>query len=80
MIDQFWDRFLIDFAKLDPSWAPFSAKDRPRGLQDPSKTPPRRFQDGPRCLQRRFGSRKTAQDASKSALEPSRPRFLTMFD
>ena len=67
-------------AKLEPCWPPFSAKDHPRGLQDPSKTPPRRFQDSPRCLQRRFGSRKTAQDASKPALEPSRPRCFTMFD
>ena len=84
-IDQFLDRFLIDFcsvldAKLVPCWPPFSAKDRPRGLQDTSKTPPRRFQDSPRCLQRRFGSPKTAQEASKPAPEPSRPRFWTIFD
>ena len=77
-IDQFWDRFLIDFgsvwgAKLEPCWPPFSAQDRPSGLQDPSKTPPRRLQDV-------FGSPKTAQEASKPAPEPSRPRFWTIFD
>ena len=74
------DRFLIDFgcalgANLEPCWQLFSARDRPRSLQDLSKTPPRRLQDGPRCIQKRLGTPKTAQDASKPALEPSRPRF-----
>ena len=44
------------------------------------KRPPRPLQDGPRCLQRRFGSPKTAQEASKPALELARPRFWMIFD
>ena len=60
-IDQFWDRFFIDFccvleAKLDPCWPPFSAQDGPRGLQDDLKTPPRRSQERPK-IQYNLGSR-----------------------
>ena len=94
-MDQFWDLFFIDlgsvleamldpcwppFSVLDPCWPPFSAKDCPRGLKDPCKTPPRHFEEVPRCIQRRFGSPKTAQHASKPAPEPSRPRFWMIFD
>ena len=51
-------------AKLEPCWPLF-----------PPKTLPRRLQDDPRCPQKSFGSPKTAQEASKPALEPSRPQF-----
>ena len=49
-IDQFWDRFFIDFccvleAKLDPCWPPFSA-------QEASKTVSRRLQDDPKSAPR----------------------------
>ena len=53
-IDQFWDRFFIDFGRvlgsnLDPCWPPRRPKTPPKPLQDASKTtqvrPPRRLQD-----------------------------------
>ena len=60
-IDQFLNRFLIDFcsvldAKLDPCWPPFSAQDGPRGLQDGLRTLPRRSQERPK-IQYNLGSR-----------------------
>ena len=61
---------------FEPSWSHVGHLSRPKTAQKASKTPPRRLQDSPRCLQRRFGSPKTAQDASK----PSRPRRLTSFE
>ena len=45
-----------------------AAQDDPRGLQDASKTPPRRSKTIPKTPQ-------MAQDASKPAPEPSRLRF-----
>ena len=56
-------------AKLEPCWPLF-----------PPKTLPRRLQDDPRCPQKSFGSPKTAQEASKPVLEPSRPRLWAIFD
>ena len=72
--DRFLHRFFLHFGSilgpmLGPCWLLFRYK-----------TPSRRLQDGPRCLQRRFGSPKTAREASKPAPEPSRPRFWTIFD
>ena len=55
-------------AKLEPCWPLF-----------PPKTLPWRLQDDPRCPQKSFGSPKTAQEASKPALEPSRPQFWPIF-
>ena len=60
-INQFLDRFLIDFssvldAKMVPCWPPFSAQDRPRGLPDGSRY---------------------SQDALKTALNfPRHPKML----
>ena len=60
-INQFLDRFLIDFssvldAKMVPCWPPFSAQDRPRGLPDGSRY---------------------SQDALKTALKfPRHPKML----
>ena len=67
------DGFCIRFgrqlgAKLEPCWPLF-----------PPKTLPWRLQDDPRCPQKSFGSPKTAQEASKPALEPSRPQFWPIF-
>ena len=83
-IDQFWDRFFIDFccvleAKLDPCWPPFSAQDGPRGLQDGFKTVSRRLQDDPKSAPR---SNTTWADGVPLFWSPlgldfgtSRPRF-----
>ena len=60
-IDQFWDRFFIDFgsvlgSNLDPCWPPRRPKTPPKPLQDASKT---------------------TQDASKNALDgPRQPKTL----
>ena len=76
-----FERFLwILGAKLGLSWSHVGHLSRPRTTQDPSKTPPKRLQGGPRCLERRFGSPKTAEEASKPAPKPSRPRLWTIFD
>ena len=74
--DKILDRF---FLILDPFWEPtwnhVGYLSRPRTAQEASKTISRRLQDDPRCPQTSFGSPKTAQEASKPALEPSRPQF-----
>ena len=74
--DRFLGCFFIDLASvlgaiLEPCWAAFSAQNGPGGFQDASKTLPRRSQ----TLPKRLGWPKMAQDASKPAPEPSRPRF-----
>ena len=55
---------------MEPCWPPFSAQDRPRSLQDPSKTPPRRPQPPPRRPKTAPGRPKTAprrpQEAPKT--------------
>ena len=87
-INQFLDRFLIDFssvldAKMVPCWPPFSAQDRPRGLPDGSRysqdalKTALNFPRHPKMLPRRP---KTPMDASKTPPDldfgASRPQFL----
>ena len=55
-------------AKLAPCWPLF-----------PLKTVPWRLQDDPGCSPESFWSPKMAREASKSAPEPSKPRFWTIF-
>ena len=83
-IDQFRDRFFIDFccvleAKLDPCWSPFSAQDGPRGLQDGLRTPPRRYQERLK-IQYNLGSRpKPGYPISPGDLGSIFDRFLLHF-
>ena len=64
----FFYRFGLRFGShLGAMLASFFGPKRPRRL-------PRRFQDGPRRFHKRPGWPKIAQDASKPAPEPSRPR------
>ena len=72
--------FLIDVLSIlasfwEPAWCHVGSFFRPKTAWEASKTPPRRFQDGPRRYQKRPGWPKMAQDAFKPAPEPSRPRF-----
>ena len=84
-IDQFLDRFFIDFccvleAKLDPCWPPFSAQDGPRGLQNPSKT----TQDASKNALDGLRQPKTPPNLPRSPLDldfgASRPGFWRLFD
>ena len=74
-MNQFLDRFLIDFssvldAKMVPCWPPFLAQDRPRGLADGS----RYSQDALKTALNfpRQNASKTPQDASKTPQDASK--------